>query len=140
MQATDHRGDQRGATPRADSDAQFAEFQSLGQADLAVEVAGAGVERPGMAQQQASHVGGLDTGRPAVEQGRPDLCFQRLDAARQRRLGDVRRGGGAAEVAVLGDSDQVTKTMQIHSAIMPHLHQDDVNNALDTSRVDVDDG
>ncbi len=89
VEATDHRGDERGAAPRPDADAQLAELQALGQADLPVEVAGAGVERRGVAQQQATHVGELDPARAAVEQRGADLGLQRLDAARQGRLGDV---------------------------------------------------
>ena len=73
-----------------------------------------GVERPRVSQQQPSHVGGLDARRTAVEQRRAHLRLQRLDAARQGRLGDVRRGGRPAEVAVLGDGDQVSKAAQFH--------------------------
>ena len=114
VQATDHRGDQRRAAPRADADPQLAEVHSLGQTDLSLEIECPGVERSGVSQQQAPHVGGLDARRTAVEQGCADLGLQRLDTARQRRLRDVRRGGRPAEVAVISDGDQVSKSAQIH--------------------------
>ena len=122
MEATDHGSDQRGATPRSDADAQLTELQSFGQTDLPVEIARSRVERSGVSKQESPHVGGLDAGRPAVEQRRTDLGLQRLDAARQRRLGDVRRSRGAAEVAVLGDGHEVPEAVQVHRTIMPSVH------------------
>ncbi len=132
VQAADHGGDQRRAAPRADTDVQLAEFHALRQADLALEITGAGVECPRVSKQQSSHVGGLDARRTAVEERRAHLRFQRLDAARQGRLRDVRRGGRPAEVAVLGYGDQMSKAAQFHATIMPYVHGDDDRNALDT--------
>src|SRR4029077_16933761 len=46
-ETTDCRCDERGAAPWTDADAELAELQSLGQADLALEVASAGIEGGG---------------------------------------------------------------------------------------------
>ena len=47
------------------------------------------------------------------EQCRADTRFELADGARQRRLRDMQRGGGAAEVKPLGDRDEVTQLAQV---------------------------
>ena len=83
-----------------------------------------------MAQHEASDLGELGAGLAPVEQGCAHFGLQGLDAARQRRLGEVDGGRGATEVAVLGHSDQVTKPTQFHACTL--LITMMTSNALDT--------
>ena len=115
MQPADHWGHEHGAAPRPDADPQLAELEALREADIAVEVAGTGVQRHRVAQDDPTHLGELDAARAAVEQPRADLGFQRLDAARQGRLREVAGGRGPHDRAVLGDGDEVAEPTKVHS-------------------------
>jgi hypothetical protein len=107
LRRADHRPHQHRAAPGADAHAQLTQGQALGQAQLAVEVAHLAFERAGVAQQQAAQLGGLDAGAVSGQQGRADVGLERLDAARERRLGQVQGLGRAVEVAVLDQSGEV---------------------------------
>jgi hypothetical protein len=107
VEPPDHRPHQHRAAPGAHAHAQLSQGQALGQAQLAVEVAHLAFERAGVAQQQPAQLGGLDPGAVSGQQGRAHVGFERLDAARQRRLGQVQGLGRAVEVAVLDQSGEV---------------------------------
>ena len=51
----------------------------------------------------------LDPAGRAVQQCHAELGLQPSDLLRKRRLGDVQALGGAAEVALLGDGDEVAE-------------------------------
>ena len=65
------------------------------------------VERGSRGRERAS-------GRRAVQQECADIGFELPDGPAQRRLGHVQAGGGAPEVALLGDGDEVSKRAQVH--------------------------
>lgn len=109
----DHRPDQCRRTEWPDADAQLPEVQPPGQLQVALQVARTGNQRLGVAQQQAPDLGGFDGAALTLHQHRAGLRFERLDAARERRLGQVHRLGGAAEVAVLDDCEQVMQAPEI---------------------------
>ena len=80
---------------------------------LVVQVVGHPRDLPGMADDHAPQVRGHHAMAFAQEQRRPDLRFQRLDAARQRRLADVQGHGRAAEAAVLVQGKDVAELAQL---------------------------
>ena len=114
VEPADHRGHEHGAAPRPDADPQLAELEALGEADVAVEVAGTGVQRQRVAQDDPAHLGELDPARAAVEERGADLGFQRLDAAGQGRLREVAGGRGPHDRAVLGHGDEVAEPTKVH--------------------------
>ncbi|BBX84677.1 hypothetical protein MAUB_25500 [Mycolicibacterium aubagnense] len=72
-----------------------AEFVSLGH------------QRPRVGQQRRAR--GSEAHRPAVtiEQIHLEITFERLDLLRQGRPGDVQTVGGAAEIQLIGNGDEV---------------------------------
>ena len=48
----------------------------------------------------------------------PDLLLEPADLLGQRRLGDVLALGGAGEVALVGERDEVPELSQIHKQIL----------------------
>ena len=64
-------------------------------------------QRPGAGQEHLARLGEPGALRGAVEQAGAELLFEAADLSAQRRLGDAQVGGGAAEVPVLGDGDEV---------------------------------
>jgi hypothetical protein len=67
-----------------------------------------------VAHHQRAHVGELDASTAPVDEPGADLALERLDAARQGRLGDEQRGRRPSEVAVLGEDGEVVETTQIY--------------------------
>ena len=65
-------------------------------------------------QRVAAVHGELDTAADAVHQRQRQLVFERTDAARQRRLADVRGLCGLAERGLVGQGDQVAQLDQGH--------------------------
>ena len=55
----------------------------------------------------------LDAAARARKQRRADALLQVADRARQRRLRDVQRCGGAAEMQALGDGDEMAQLAQV---------------------------
>ena len=72
--------------------------------------------RPALEQHLA---GGreLDAARGAVQQRLPELGLEAADLLRERRLRDVQPRGGAAEVALLGDGDEVAQVPELHGRV-----------------------
>ena len=56
----------------------------------------------------------LDAARGAVEQRLAELGLEAADLLRERRLRDVQPLGGAAEVPLLGDGDEVAQVPELH--------------------------
>jgi hypothetical protein len=99
---------------RAHADAQLAQFQPLRERDVALQVAGGAVELARMGEQQPAHIGGHDGAAVSLQHRGADARLQRLDAARQRGLGQVHRLGGAAEAAVFDHGDEMAQLAQFH--------------------------
>jgi hypothetical protein len=106
---------QRRTAVGAHADAQLAQFQPLRERDVALQVARGAVELARMSEQQPAHIGGFDGAAVALQHRRADARLQRLDAARQRGLGQVHRLGGAAEAAVFDHGDQMAQLAQLHA-------------------------
>lgn len=68
----------------------------------------------GARQVGAPRVGEVDPARTPVEQLHAELGLQPADRLRQRRLGHGEPFGGAPEVQLLGDCDEVPQVTQIH--------------------------
>jgi hypothetical protein len=49
-----------------------------------------------------------------VQQEGADIGSELLDGPAQRRLGHVQASGGAPEMALLGDGNEVAKRAQVH--------------------------
>ena len=56
----------------------------------------------------------LDAARRAPQQRRPDVGLQAADELRERRLGHVQPGRGAAEVQLLPDRDERVQLPDLH--------------------------
>ncbi len=108
-QPTHGRPDQRGAHERPGADAQRAQLGALGQLHVAHHLLRAQHPVTRVIQQQMADGRGRDLAAAAVEQLRVERGFERLDAARERRLGEMQRVGRAGVVAVLGQGQQMTE-------------------------------
>ena len=73
-----------------------------------------GEHRAGVAQEGRAGRRQLDSPARAGEQRAAQLLLQRADLLAERRLGDVQARGGAAEVQLLGDGDEVTQLAEFH--------------------------
>jgi hypothetical protein len=79
--------------------------------DLLQQYPGAGQQcRPGRGQDDRTAV--------AVEQQHPEITLQGLDLLGQRRTGDTQALGGAAEVQLVGDRDEVARLAELHLPIV----------------------
>ncbi len=72
---------------------------------------------PRMKQVQLAGIGGTHAPAGAVEQLHAQLLFQLPHLLREGRLRNVQRLGGAGEVAMLGDSEQVAQVAKQHGNI-----------------------
>lgn len=70
-----------------------------------------------MKQVQLAGIGGTHAPAGAVEQLHAQLLFQLPHLLRQGRLRNVQRLGGAGEVAMLDDSEQVAQVAKQHGNI-----------------------
>ena len=81
----------------------------------AARVLDRGVDRgEDLAAALEQHLAGgreLDAARGAVEQRLAELGLEAADLLRERRLRDVQPRGGAAEVPLLGDGDEVAQVL-----------------------------
>lgn len=70
--------------------------------------------------EDAPKVRGLDAALRAVEQLDPSAPLELLDAARQRRLREVQRAGGAGEAALLGQRSGMPKLpeVEVHASML----------------------
>jgi len=67
-----------------------------------------------MRQQRRTAGGEGDGPAVAVEEADLQVAFERLDLLGQRRAGDAEPCGGAAEVQLFGDGDEVPQLTQLH--------------------------
>ena len=77
-----------------------------------------------LARALEQHLAGgreLDAARGAVEQRLSELGLEAADLLRERRLGDVQAFGGAAEVPLLGDGDEVAQVPELHGQPLPFI-------------------
>ena len=75
----------------------------------------------GARQEHAPGVGQPHAAAGAHEERLAELLFERLDARGQRRLGDVQRLGGAADVAGAGDFDECLDLAEQHGSYQLQL-------------------
>jgi hypothetical protein len=115
VELADGRPHQRRAAIGPDADAQFTQFQPLRERNVALQVAGDGVEQAGMREQQLPHVGRHDGAAVALQHRSADSRLQGLNAARQGGLRQVHGFGGAAEAAVFDHGDQMAQLAQLHA-------------------------
>jgi hypothetical protein len=73
------------------------------QRGLAFQITGRFEHALGLAQQHLPGARHLYTVRLPIEQADAEAALQRLDAAGERRLGDVHVGGGFTKTAVPGE-------------------------------------
>lgn len=59
----------------------------------------------------------LDTLRGAPEQWLSQLVLEPLDLTAQRRLRDAEAAGGAPDVTLLGDRDEVFQLIEAHASV-----------------------
>ena len=85
-------------------------------APIAGHAASPGVQQqlPGMLQQQLAHRSGGHFAVAAIKQLLANLRFQRLQAAGQRRLGEVQRLCGAGKVAMFGQGQGMTQVTELY--------------------------
>ena len=68
--------------------------------------------------QQLPGLGDRHPARRPLDERDADLLLEPADLLRQRRLGDVLTLGGAGEVALVGERDEVFELSQIHKQIL----------------------
>lgn len=73
-------------------------------------------QAPRMLQHQLALPGQAKFAAAALDQLAVKVTLQSLDAAAERRLTEVDRLGGATEVAVISEGDQMAKLAKIHHA------------------------
>jgi hypothetical protein len=71
-------------------------------------------QRARTGQQRVAGIGERHRTPRALEQPHAQLRLQRADLLAQRRLGDVQALGGAREVQLLGDGDEIAQVTQLH--------------------------
>ncbi|ANZ37327.1 hypothetical protein BBK82_15920 [Lentzea guizhouensis] len=71
---------------------------------------------PGLRQEGPPGLGQLDLAGGAQEQRRAELDLQRADRRGEAGLGDVHPLGGAGEVALLGDREEVLELPEFHDS------------------------
>ena len=81
---------------------------------MLADVLGLAEDDPGPLDHPLARVGEHDLARVALDELDAELALELLDLGRQRRLADEAGLGGPAEVAVLGDGDEVPEIAQVH--------------------------
>jgi len=88
-------------------------------------------DTPRVAQEQFSRRAQSNATRQSVEQEESDLLLQILDLPRQRGLRDMEARGGAPEMLLLSDRDEIAQMPQFH--LIPSGYWMDRNKILDLS-------
>jgi len=109
------RRHQHGGGPRSHADAQCAARALAEDVGAARQLTRIAHQAAGARQHVAAQRRELDALADAVEQRRPQVVLERLDAAAQRRLGDEQALGRAAEGARFGDRDEVFRCLMFTS-------------------------
>lgn len=94
----------------------LAQFPQVGPTRQQHRLVYLGQHLAGLVEEQPAGVGEFDAAVGALEQARTDFLLQRLDLLAQRRLGDPQALGGAAEVQLLGDGDEIAQVPEFHAA------------------------
>ena len=104
------------AVPRAggESDVQLAGLAAARRLGGGERVVDRAQRRAGGFEQGLAGLGELDAPCRAVEQRHAELPLESRDRGAQRLLGDVHAAGGAREVQLLGDGDEVAQVPQLH--------------------------
>ena len=107
----------------SETDLQLAQFPQVGPTRQQHRLVYLGQHLAGLVEEQPAGVGEFDAAVGALEQARTDFLLQRLDLLAQRRLGDregrladVATLGGAAEVQLLGDGDEIAQVPEFQAA------------------------
>ena len=114
VQNGQYRGNQSGAGKRTNSHTQLTLLQAARQLQVTLQVLGVQQQLPGMLQQQLAHRSGGHFAVAAIKQLLANLRFQRLQAAGQRRLGEVQRLCGAGKVAMFGQGQGMTQVTELY--------------------------
>jgi hypothetical protein len=69
-----------------------------------------------LGEQDGPGFGQANQSPAPVEQRRPDLLFEIVNAVGHRRLDDANGLGGAAETGVLGDGNEIPKRRRVHGS------------------------
>src|SRR5690606_18081321 len=110
-------GRQRGgADGREQAEPDGAGFGILAAAGDLRQLVHVGQDLAGALDDLAPDRGQHDLARGALEQRHPEFLLQLPDLRRQRRLADEAGLGRPAEVAVLGQGDEVAEVAQVHAA------------------------
>ena len=96
-----------GATVGDDAQAKAPRQRLAGAAGLLHQVLRLGQDRAGPRHHLGPRGGENDPGSIAIDHGGAENLLQLLHPGRQRRLGDMRRVGGAAEGPVMGEELEV---------------------------------
>ena len=97
---------------RADRQAATYEAPQLGElGETGIELAEGALRA---LQQQASGFGQLDRARRARQQAHPELCLETAHVLGDRRLSDVKLGGGAGEVTMTRHRGERAELLEIH--------------------------
>ena len=73
-----------------------------------------GEDPPGARDEQLAGVGDRNAARRALDEREADLLLQPADLLGQCGLSDVLTSGGAREVALLGERDEVAQLAEFH--------------------------
>ncbi len=103
------RGDGAGGEVRGDADPERAGLAGADAGHRALEPLDPLDDRPRLVEQHGPGGRQLDPARRPHEQLHAERRLERLDPLAERRLGDVQPLGGAAEVQLLGDGDEVAE-------------------------------
>jgi hypothetical protein len=105
-------GDRAGGHVRGDAQPEGAGLAGADPRHDALELLDALDDATRLVEQQRAGGRQLDAPRGADEQLDAQRGLERLDALAERRLRDVQARGGAAEVQLLGDGDEVAQVAQ----------------------------
>ena len=109
-------GEEIGRDRRDDADPQRAGERVPGAARGGRDVGGGGECAAGVIDDRRRAAGDADDAAFAFEQPHAQRLLELEDLAAERRLTDVAGRGGAAEMAVIRDGDDILQVSQVHGA------------------------
>jgi hypothetical protein len=124
---------QQGSRSGAQADPHVPDLAVLEQFSASPQFAGLEHDAPSPLHRQLTQWRQRIAFANAVEQGTAQFFLQRLDAAAQRGLREVRADCGAAERAAVRERKQVFHLSEVHQRpIMSFENNNQTNNTLDT--------